>query len=249
MPSVVQDINLGFIDEYSIMIPIRDSIPCHTRPIICWMIMAICISVFIWMQQMPVEIQHQLTYLYGMVPLRYSDLQWANQSGFPLDYGLSFLSNLFLHGGWFHLILNMLFIWIFADNIEDRMGHGWFLGFYLLCGLIATFTQWLFDPQLAMPVIGASGAIAGVLGAYFFLYPYARVVIWFPFLLLPIFFEIPAIAFLGFWVIIQINEATSHLMFNSDTANVAWWAHLGGFIAGAILHPLFLHQSPEQNLS
>ncbi len=222
------------------MIPIRDSIPCHIRPFVCWLIIAICVGIFVIMQLMPLDQQHKLIYLYGMVPLRYSNLAWAEHSGFTFDYGLSFITNLFLHGGWFHLILNIWFIWIFADNIEDRMGHGKFLIFYLICGFIATFTQWSFDAQLATPVIGASGAIAGVLGAYFFLYPYARVVLWFPFLLLPIFFEVPAIAFLGFWVIIQINEATSHLLFSDEMATVAWWSHLGGFIAGAFLHPLFI---------
>jgi membrane associated rhomboid family serine protease len=222
------------------MIPIRDSIPCHTKPIVCWAIMAVCITVFLYMQFLPVQSQRYLTYLYGMLPIRYSNVQWGIGFGLPFDYGLSFITSLFLHGGWFHLILNMWFIWIFADNIEDRMGHGLFLCFYLLCGLIATITQWYFDPKLMTPVVGASGAIAGVLGAYFFLYPYARVVIWIPVLLLPIFVEIPAIAFLGFWVIIQLHEATTSVVFADGAADVAWWAHLGGFIAGAVLYPLFL---------
>jgi membrane associated rhomboid family serine protease len=126
------------------------------------------------------------------------------------------------------------------------MGHGKFLIFYLLCGLFATVVQWYFDPELMIPVVGASGAIAGVLGAYFFLYPYAKVVIWFPLFLLPIFFELPAIAFLGFWVIIQLQKATTSMMFDNVTADVAWWAHLGGFIAGAILHPLFISDEKQE---
>lgn len=230
------------------MIPIRDSIPCNTKPFVCWGIMGICIAVFLYMQFLPLQIQHYFTYKYGMLPIRYSNPQWGTEYGLPFDYGLSFITSLFLHGGWFHLILNMVFIWIFADNIEDRMGHGLFWCFYLLCGLIATGTQWIFDPQLATPVVGASGAIAGVLGAYFFLYPYARVVIWVPFLLLPIFVEVPAIAFLGFWVIIQINEATSSVIFGAP-ADVAWWAHLGGFIAGAVLYPLFLANEEQEEIT
>jgi membrane associated rhomboid family serine protease len=207
--------------------------------------MAICIMVFLYMQFLPLQIQHYFTYLYGMVPVRYSNPQWGISFNIPFDYGLSFITSLFLHGGWFHLIVNMLFIWIFADNIEDRMGHGLFWCFYLLCGLIATGTQWFFDPQLATPVVGASGAIAGVLGAYFFLYPYAKVtVLWFP-----VFFEIPAIAFLGFWVIIQLHEATTSVMFEGGAADVAWWAHLGGFIAGAVLYPLFLTNKVQEEIA
>jgi len=195
---------------------------------------------------MPDETVRQLTYLYGMVPIRYSNPEWATAFGLPPDYHLSFFTSLFIHGGWIHIIINMWFIWIFSKNIEDSMGHGKFLIFYLLCGLFATVVQWYFDPDLMIPVVGASGAIAGVLGAYFFIYPYAKVVIWFPLFLLPIFFELPAIAFLGFWVIIQIQKATTAMMFDSVTADVAWWAHLGGFIAGAMLHPLFISDKKQE---
>ncbi len=230
------------------MIPIRDSIPCNTRPIVCWAIIAICIIIFLYMQFLPEYSQHYLLNRYGMVPARYSNELWGIRNGIHFDYGLSFITSLFFHGGWFHLLINILFIWIFADNIEDRMGHGLFWCFYLLCGLIATITQWYFDPQLITPVVGASGAIAGVLGAYFFLYPYARVVLWVPFLLLPIFVEIPAIAFLGFWVIIQINEATTSVLFKEGSADVAWWAHLGGFIAGVVLYRFFISKDIEEEI-
>ncbi len=228
------------------MIPIRDNIYCRTTPYVSWAIMAICIGIFFLMKMMPDETVRQLTYLYGMVPIRYSNPEWATAFGLPPDYHLSFFTSLFIHGGWIHIIINMWFIWIFSKNIEDSMGHGKFLIFYLLCGLFATVVQWYFDPELMIPVVGASGAIAGVLGAYFFLYPYAKVVIWFPLFLLPIFFELPAIAFLGFWVIIQLQKATTSMMFDNVTADVAWWAHLGGFIAGAILHPLFISDEKQE---
>ena len=231
------------------MIPIRDNITCKTTPYVSWAIMACCIVIFVAMKSMPDEIQRQLTYLYGMVPIRYSNPEWAAGFGLPPDGYFSFLSSLFLHGGWMHIIINMWFMWIFANSIEDRMGHGRFLVFYLACGLIATFVQWYFDPELTIPVVGASGAIAGILGAYFCLYPYARVVIWFPLFLLPIFFELPAIAFLGFWVIIQIQKATTALMFDSVTADVAWWAHLGGFVVGVFLHPLFIKNGSDNESS
>ncbi len=222
------------------MIPIRDNISCDTKPYISWIVMAICVVIFIAMKMMPDELQRQLTYLYGMVPIRYSNTEWATAFGLPPDGYLSFLTSLFLHGGWMHIIINMWFMWIFANSIEGTMGHVRFLAFYLICGLLATAVQWYFDPGLAIPVVGASGAIAGILGAYFFMYPYAKVVIWVPLFFLPIFIELPAIGFLGFWVIIQIQQATSAVLFEEAATNVAWWAHLGGFIVGAFIHPLFI---------
>lgn len=226
------------------MIPIRDSIPSRTYPYVSWVLIASCLAIFLSMQFLiSLQQQHSILYFYGVVPLRYSDPQWAINFGLSPDYGLSFLSSLFLHGGWLHLIINVWFIWIFAKTVEDSMGHGLFLIFYLLCGVIAMLIQWFFSPELAIPVVGASGAIAGILGAYFFLFPYARVVIWIPVLLLPIFVEIPAIAFLGFWMILQLQEATTSILFAGESTGVAWWAHIGGFISGAILHRLFLPEN------
>lgn len=228
------------------MIPIRDTAPCHSRPWVTWSLMALCIVVFVWMQLLPDETQRRLTYLYGMVPIRYSRPAWASEFGLPPDHHLSFLTSLFLHGGWFHLIINMLFMWIFADNVEDRMGRGRFLAFYLICGLLATWLQWFFDPELSVPVVGASGAIAGVLGAYFFLYPYARVILWIPIFFFPLVVHVPAIAFLGLWVIIQLHKAMTAVVFKGVTIDVAWWAHLGGFITGALIYRFFLRDGSGQ---
>ena len=194
---------------------------------------------------MPDQMSQRFIYLYGMVPIRYTNPEWAYYFGLPPDYYFSFLSSLFLHGGWLHIIFNMIFLWIFADNIEDLMGHGRFLAFYLLCGLLATYAQFYFSPNPALPVVGASGAIAGVLGAYFFRFPYAKVVIVIPILFFPLFFELPAIAFLGFWVIMQLEEVFDAAMFGMATGS-AWWSHLGGFAAGALLHPLFIRSNPAQ---
>ena len=219
------------------MIPIRDTIPCYSLPLVTWVLMGINIIVFVVMHIMPENVMHSFVYQYGMVAARYTHPEWAIHNLFPQDYYLSFFTSMFLHGGWIHIIINMMFLWIFADNIEDRMGRGRFIIFYLLCGLIATYIQFYSNPDAVAPVVGASGAIAGVLGAYFFLYPFARIVIWVPLFFLPIFFEMPAIAFLGFWVIIQLQQATT-----SVSADVAWWGHLGGFIAGVILFRLFLRE-------
>ncbi len=206
--------------------------------------MAICIVVFLSMLVMPDYMVQRFLYLYGMVPIRYTNPQWSTHFGLPPDHYLSFLTSLFLHGGWAHIAMNMVFLWIFADNIEDLMGHRRFLVFYILCGLIATYVQWYFSQNLVVPVVGASGAIAGVLGAYFFRFPYARVVILVPILFFPLFFEIPAIAFLGVWVIMQLHEISTAAMFSEMATQSAWWAHLGGFAAGALLHPAFIDK-PE----
>jgi len=223
------------------MIPIRDSIPCLTKPYVTWSIMVICSVVFAFTLTLPQSVSQHLMYLYGMTPIRYSNPEWAYDFGLPPDHYLSFVTNLFLHGGWGHIAINLIFLWIFADNIEDLLGHGRFLVFYLLCGVLATYTQWYFTPNLVIPVVGASGAIAGVLGAYFVRFPYARVLILVPILFLPLFFEVPAIAFLGFWVIMQLDEVSTAAMFTGIAATgSAWWAHIGGFVAGALLHPLFM---------
>ena len=225
------------------MIPIRDSIPCHIRPVVTWSIMAICVVVFAAMLLMPDYMLQRFMYLYGMVPIRYTNPVWSHHFGLPPDYHLSFITNLFLHGGWVHLGVNLMFLWIFADNIEDLMGHRRFIVFYLLCGVIASYAQWYFSQNLVVPVVGASGAIAGVLGAYFFRFPYARVVIMVPILFFPLFFEIPAIAFLGLWVIMQLQEITNAAVFPGASTDSAWWAHLGGFIAGAVLHRFFIDKN------
>jgi len=227
------------------MIPIRDTAPCNSRPVVTWGLIAVCVSIFVWMQLLPFEISNPLIARFGMIPLRYSDPAWAERVGLPFDGYLSFLTNLFLHSNWLHLLVNMWFLWIFGDNVEDRMGRLSFLAFYLLCGLIATALQWYFDQRLEIPVVGASGPIAGVLAAYFFLYPLERVILWVPIFLLPIVVSVPAIAFLGVWVIIQLHDATTSLLFEGGAAKMAWWAHLGGFIAGSLLYRFFLKKPQD----
>ncbi len=222
------------------MIPIRDTIPCYCRPYVTWTLMAINILMFIWTLLMPEQQKQLFLYQYGFVAARYTFPEWALQMHFPNDHYFSFVSSMFLHGGWMHIIMNMLFLWIFADNIEDRMGPLRFLMFYFICGLIACYLQYFFNAESVLPVVGASGAIAGVMGAYFFIYPYARIIIWVPLLFLPIFFEIPAIAFLGFWVIMQLMQITIANVDTQSIADVAWWGHLGGFVAGLFLHKLFM---------
>ena len=228
------------------MIPIRDSVPCHCVPVVTWTLMAVNIIVFIVMLFMPAANKASFIYLYGMVAARYSHPEWAIHMGFPDDRYLSFMTSMFIHSGWTHIIANMLFMWIFADNIEDRMGKVRFIVFYFLCGLVASFVQYSVNMESMLPVVGASGAMAGVMAAYLFLYPMARVVIWLPLFFLPIFFEIPAIAFLGFWLIIQMQYVTETIFAGQTSANVAWGEHLGGFVAGIILYRFFIRDMDSE---
>jgi membrane associated rhomboid family serine protease len=147
---------------------------------------------------------------------------------------------MFLHSGWLHIIGNMWTLWIFGDNVEDRMGPIRFLFFYLLCGIAAGIVHSLTNPDSMMPAVGASGAIAGVLGAYFFLFPYARIVVLIPVFIFPFFFEMPAVLYLGFWILTQVFSGTLALATPEQVGGVAWWAHVGGFIAGIILHFFFV---------
>lgn len=154
----------------------------------------------------------------------------------PLPIWLTLFTSMFLHGGFMHLLGNMLYLWIFGDNVEDAMGHVKFLLFYLLCGAVAAFTQMAIAPGSPVPQIGASGAIAGVLAAYFMLFPYARVLT-----LIPIFFfirlvTVPAVFLLGFWFILQVISGAGSV---GAATGVAWFAHIGGFLSGGLLVFLF----------
>lgn len=150
----------------------------------------------------------------------------------PVRQGYRLLTSMFLHGGWFHLLSNMWFLWVFGDNVEDRMGHGRFLLFYLLGGVAAALAQGLFMPSSFTPMIGASGAVSAVLGAYYVLFPRAYVVSVVLFIF-PLFLTFPAAVYLGYWALLQLLQGLLGL------PGVAWWAHLGGFLFGALLAPRF----------
>ena len=175
-------------------------------------------------------------YAYGLIPFRF--LQVVPRDPAEL---LTLLSAMFLHGGWAHLLGNMLYLHIFGDNVEDRLGHGRYLLFYLTCGVLSFLAQVAFQPLSMVPNVGASGAIAGLLGAYFLLFPRARVLT-----ILPLFFffplvEIPAFFFLGLWFLIQFLSGASTIGRTSAlTGGVAWWAHIGGFLVGMLLLKLLL---------
>ena len=222
------------------MLPIRDTIPARNTPFGTWLIIAINSAVFVVELMMPEPVLQAFFYYFGIVPARYTHPEWAVWVGLPLDDYWPFVTSMFLHGGWLHIIGNMWTLWIFGDHVEDRMGTMRYLIFYFICGLAAGLVHLFTNPDSTLPTVGASGAIAGVLGAYFLLFPKARVLTLIPLFFLPLFIEIPAITYLGFWVLSQVFSGVLSLGLPEDVGGVAFWAHVGGFVAGAALHWLFV---------
>ncbi|HKY78884.1 MAG TPA: rhomboid family intramembrane serine protease [Anaerolineales bacterium] len=213
------------------MIPLRDSNRSSSFPVMTWLLIAANTLVFIYELGLSGGQLERFVGAYALVPARIKAA--------PLTYGFTIFSSIFMHAGWFHLISNMWVLFIFGDNVEDRMGSLAYLIFYLLSGAAAGALQTYLTPGSSVPVLGASGAIAGVLGAYIFLFPRARVVT-----LVPIFFfmsviEIPALFFLGFWFISQLFAGLASI--GAEAAQgVAWWAHIGGFLVGLVVSTIFL---------
>ena len=225
------------------MIPIRDTIPSRNYPLIN--LLFIAVNIFFYLVEMSQgEALNRFIYTYGLVPARYSIHGIAIHFNLSQQI-LSFISFMFLHGSFWHLLGNMWFLYIFGNNVEDRLGHLRYFFFYLLCGVSSALTHLFFNLDSMMPTIGASGAIAGVMGAYFILYPRARIVTLIPIIFIPYFVELPAAIFLGIWLFMQFISVTLTSM---EAGNIAWWAHIGGFIFGALFLKLFLLM-PEQGIS
>ena len=215
------------------MIPIRDTIRSETYPIINYVLIGLNILAFFVEQSLGRNL-NEFIFTYGLVPARYSIPQIS--AHFTTDQQvIAFLTFMFLHGGFFHLLGNMWFLYIFGDNVEDRLGHFRYLAFYLLCGLASGISHLFLNWTSQIPTIGASGAIAGVMGAYFILYPRAKVLTLIPIFFFIQFVEIPAFVFLGFWIFFQFLSAA----FSAQTGGIAWWAHIGGFVFGIIFLKLF----------
>ena len=167
---------------------------------------------------------------------------WLHQE---VPYPFTVVSSMFMHGGWLHILGNMWFLWIFGDNVEDRLGHGRYLVFYLLCGAVAGIAQAVVSPDSYLPTIGASGAIAGVMGAYFVLYPHSKVLTLIPLIIIFEIIEIPALYFLGFWFLMQLfSGAWSIAHTTGSQGGVAFWAHIAGFLAG--IAAVFVFRRPER---
>ncbi len=221
------------------MIPLKDTVQARSFPFVNWMLISANVLVFFWVLSAGSHAEALVTAL-GVVPARLLSRPSLGEAG-------TLISGMFLHGGWMHLFSNMLALYIFGDNVEDRMGSGRYLVFYVLCGLAAALAHIFFNAGSTIPAIGASGAISGVLGAYLLLYPTARVITLIPILFLPWIVEIPAVFYLGVWFASQLLNATfSTLSGVQALGGVAWWAHVGGFVAGIVLVRLFLVNRPAR---
>jgi rhomboid family protein len=225
------------------MIPIRDINPRRTVPVVTVLLIAANVALFFYELSLGPRL-NAFVMTAAFVPAKFFA---GGLSPVALTAGLfSALLSMFLHGGWAHLLGNMLFLWIFGDNVEDRLGHFGFLLFYLLCGYAATFAHAWAGPGSVVPAIGASGAISGVLGAYLVMFPRARIVTLFWLFLFVRFVEVPALVFLPIWFLIQFLSGIASLGAAdvASTGGVAWFAHVGGFLAGIVL--LFLMGGPRR---
>jgi membrane associated rhomboid family serine protease len=224
------------------MFPIQDSVHSRSVPVVTRALIFINVLVFFFELMLPPHGIDQIFYLFGIVPARFAHPDWAAYVGFPVDNYWPILTSQFLHGGWLHIVANMWTLWIFGGKVEDRMGPVRFAIFYLLCGAIAGFTHLLANPDSTVPSVGASGAIAGVLGAYLLFFPTARLIVMFPILFFPFFFEVPAIFYLGLWFFSQLFSGTLALAGPQQVGGIAFWAHVGGFVSGMLLCGLFVRR-------
>ena len=213
------------------MLPLKDDNPKYSRPIVNYILIGLNILVFLYEISLGTQLK-AFFYRYGIVPFEYTHIR---DIGIPSAIPINIFTSMFLHGGFLHLAGNMLYLWIFGDNVEDRMGHLRYLVFYLLSGIAAALAQIIINPSSTVPMIGASGAISGVLGAYVYLFPRARVYTLIPNpFLFGLFYSIvalPAFLLLGFWFIYQLFLGVMSLPFSSG-GGVAFFAHIGGFIFG-----------------
>ena len=208
------------------MIPLRDVIPSRTTPYITVTIIVLNVLAWLFELALPADVRTVFLQVYGVVPADF--------------HATTLITSMFLHGGWMHVLGNMWYLWIFGDNVEDRLGHGRVIVFYLLCGTIAALGQIAIDPGSTLPTIGASGAIAGVMGAYFVLYPRSRVLTLIPLIIFWEIIELPAIVLLGFWFVMQLFSAgTIAITASTGGGGVAFAAHVAGFVVGMIGGLLF----------
>ena len=216
------------------MIPLRDVIPSRTTPYITVTIIALNALAWLFEVSLDPETLNRFLTVYGVVPAYFA--------------APTLITSMFLHGSWMHIIGNMWYLWIFGDNVEDRLGHGRFIVFYLLCGIAAALGQVFMDPASTLPTIGASGAIAGVMGAYFVLYPQSRVLTLLPLIIIWEVIELPAFVLLGFWFLMQLFSAGTIAVTASShgSGGVAFAAHVAGFLVGVAGVFVFRKRAPDR---
>ncbi len=218
------------------MIPLYDTVRSHRFPLVNWLLIALNVLVFLYENSLSTSALDRLTTVWGLVPV--------NLMAHPATAWITIFTAMFLHGGWFHILSNMWVLFIFGDNVEERMGHGGYLVFYLLSGVAAGLLQSLVLQSSRVPMIGASGAIAGVLGAYLVLSPRARIASLVPILFIFTIIEIPATIFLLFWFVSQLFSGWLAIG-SSAGSGVAWWAHVGGFLFGVVAVVFFAQRRPS----
>jgi membrane associated rhomboid family serine protease len=219
------------------MLPIKDDQPRYSEPYVTWFLIALNLLIFLFESALNQRDLSRMIHEFGVVPYHTAVLLNGSSRYTLQQVVLPYLTSLFLHGSWMHVLGNMWFLYIFGDNVEDFLGHFKYLFFYLLCGVLAMATQVVVSLHSSVPALGASGAIAGVLGAYFVVYPRARVLTWFFVFVL----WVPAWVILGYWFVLNFlsGTATALSVQSQNMGGVAFWAHVGGFIAGMLLVRVF----------
>jgi membrane associated rhomboid family serine protease len=225
------------------MLPIQVAVPTRYLPVVTWCLIALNSGVFLFQISLsPSELELFLQ-SYALIPARYFG-PYSHPEPSVIEY-LPFFTNMFLHGGFLRLILNMWTLWLFGPTVEDRLGRGKYLTFYIACGVCASLAHAVFNPTSTIPALGASGAISGVLGGFMLMFPFAQLLVVIPILFFPFFFELPAVVFAGLWFLMQVLSGTVQLFMPEETGSITWWAHIGGFVAGVVLTPV-LRQSKER---
>lgn len=224
------------------MIPLRDLNPSRTTPWVTWGFILLCAVAFLYTIIQPEWMQRAIMADYALVPVRLTAMLRDGPDGYTL---LTLVTSMFMHGGWLHVLGNLWFLRIFGDNVEDNLGHGRFVVFYLLCGLAAAGAQWAVNPFSSTPMVGASGAIAGVLAAYLVLYPRARVLTLVPIFVFIQIVELPAFWVIAIWFGLQFFSGLMSLGMESG-GGVAYWAHIGGFAAGLLLALIMRRRPPPE---
>lgn len=220
------------------MIPISDENPTQLKPVVTWGIIFACVATFLWQLSFSEGDGEGLFFALGFVPRNLFDhAVTVSVYGIPWPW-LTLITSMFLHGGFLHLGGNMLYLWIFGNNVEDAMGHMRFLIFYFACGIAAALAEGIVNPHSALPMVGASGAISGVLAAYVLIYPRARVTVIIPLGILLYPTKISAVYVVGFWFVLQLLNGVGA---SAGAPGTAWWAHVGGFAAGFLLTPFLSH--------
>lgn len=225
------------------MFPIQNGVPHRSAPFVTWGLIAINVAIFLYQVTLSPAALDRFLVRYALIPGRYFVALPFLPEPSLADY-VPFVTNMFLHGSWLHLILNMWTLYLFGPTVEDRMGWPRYLLFYLICGIAASTAHAYFNATSFVPALGASGAIAGVIGAFVRLFPLANLIVVIPIFFLPFFFEVPALVFAALWFLVQLMQGVIELIAPSVGGGIAWWAHIGGFVAGVLLTSV-LARSPR----